>query len=104
MAGCYDTQLHQPGQKQPDAHTLIAMMAEADAVSRITQRTNLYLRLARFSYNVLPEQIHCSPERNMSKEQLQLLCEPAFIENVENVLITGATGCRKILPGQCPWP
>jgi hypothetical protein len=54
MAGCYDTQLHQPAEKQPDAHTLIAMMTEAEAVSRITQRTNLYLRLARFWYNVLP--------------------------------------------------
>jgi hypothetical protein len=79
MAGCYDTQLHQPAEKQPDAHTIIAMMAEAEAVSRITQRTNLYLRLARFRYNVLPEQIHCGAERNLSKEQLQLLCEPTFI-------------------------
>jgi DNA replication protein DnaC len=95
MAGCYDTLLHQPAEKQPDAHTLIAMMADAEVVSRITQRTNLYLRLARFRYNVLPEQIHCSAERNISKEQLQLLCESAFIENAENVLITGATGCGK---------
>ena len=95
MAGCYDTQLHQPAEKQPDAHTLLAMMAEAEAISRIHQRTNLYIRLARFRYNVLPEQIHCSAERNLSKEQLQLLCEDAFIINGENVMITGATGCGK---------
>jgi DNA replication protein DnaC len=95
MAGCYDTQLHQPAEKQPDAHTLIAMLTEAEAINRIQQRTNLYLRLARFRYNVLPEQIHCSTERNLSKEQITLLCEPTFIENAENVLITGATGCGK---------
>lgn len=95
MAGCYETQLHQPAEKQPDAHTLIAMMTESEAVNRIHQRTNLYLRLTRFRYNVLPEQIHCSTKRILSKEQLQLLCEPTFIENAENVLITGATGCGK---------
>lgn len=95
MAGCYDTQLHQPAEQQPDAHTLIAMMTEAEAVSRIHQRTNLYLRLAKLRYAVLPEQIHCSSDRNISKEQLQLLCETMFIPNAENVIITGATGCGK---------
>jgi DNA replication protein DnaC len=95
MAGCYDIQLHQPAEKQPDAHTMMAMMAEAEAISRIHQRTNLYIRLAKFRYNVLPEQIMCSAERNLSKEQLQLLCEPTFIINAENILITGATGCGK---------
>ncbi|WP_158085171.1 ATP-binding protein [Niastella vici] len=43
----------------------------------------------------MPERIHCTPDRNLSKEQLQLLCEPAFIENAENFLIIGATGCGK---------
>lgn len=95
MAGCYDTQLNQPAEKQPDAHTLIAMLSEAEAVSRIHQRTNLYLRLAKLRYSVLPEQIHCSHDRNLSKEQLQFLSETTFIDNAENVLITGATGCGK---------
>jgi DNA replication protein DnaC len=71
------------------------MLAEAEAVNRIHQRTNLYIRLAKFRYNVLPEQIICSAERNLSKEQLQLLCEPAYIINAENVLITAATGSGK---------
>jgi DNA replication protein DnaC len=95
MASCYDVQLNQPAEKQVDAHTLIAMLSEAEAVHRIHQRTNLYLRLARLRYSVLPEQIHCSHERNLSKELLQLLSETAFIDNAENVLITGATGCGK---------
>jgi DNA replication protein DnaC len=95
MAGCYETQLNQPAEKQPDAHTLAAMMADAEGIARIHQRTNLYLRLARLRYSVLPEQIHCSHERNLSKEQLQFLSETTFIDNAENVLITGATGCGK---------
>jgi DNA replication protein DnaC len=95
MANCYDVQLNQPAEKQTDAHSLIAMLSEAEAVHRIHQRTNLYLRLARLRYNVLPEQITCSAERNLSKEQLQFLCETSFIDNAENVLITAATGCGK---------
>ncbi len=95
MAGCYETILNQSAEKQPDAHTLIAMLNEAEAVHRIHQRTNLYLRLAKLRYSVLPEQIHCSRERDLTKEQLQLLSETAFIDNAENILITGATGCGK---------
>jgi DNA replication protein DnaC len=95
MAGCYETQLNLPVQKQADAHTLVAMMAEAEATSKINQRTNLYLRLARLRYQVLPEQIHCSHERNLNKEQLLFLSELSFVDNGANVLITGATGCGK---------
>lgn len=95
MAGCYDTQLHQPAEKQPDAHTLAAMLADAEDVARLQQRTNLYIRLAKFRYAVMPEQIRCGADRNLSREQLRLLCEPTFIENAENVLITAASGCGK---------
>lgn len=35
MAGCSDTILNQPAEKQPDAHTLITMLTEAEAVSHI---------------------------------------------------------------------
>lgn len=95
MASCYESQLSQPVQKQSDAHTRVAMMAEAETTSKINQRTNLYLRLARLRYQVLPEQIHCSHERNLDKEQLLLLSELSFIDNGENILVTGATGCGK---------
>ncbi len=95
MAGCYETQINQPAEKQPDAHSLMAMMAEAEQISRVQQRTNLYLRLAKLRYSVLPEQITCGHERNLSKEQLQFLSETTFVDNAENVLITGATGCGK---------
>jgi DNA replication protein DnaC len=95
MANCYETQLHQPAQQQTDAHTLVAMMTEAEATSKLNMRTNLYLRIARLRYNVLPEQIHCSYERNITKEQLLFLSEISFVDNTENILITGATGCGK---------
>lgn len=95
MAKSYETQLNQPAHHQPDGHTLIAMLTEAEAHSRVHQRTNLYLRLAKLRYLIQPEQINCSAERNLTREQLRFLSEVAFIENAENVLITGATGCGK---------
>lgn len=95
MANCYETQLNMPAEKQPDAHTLAAMLAEAEALNRVHQRTNLYLRLAKLRYAVLPEQIHCTSDRNLSKEQLRFLSETTFVDNAENVLITGATGSGK---------
>ena len=95
MAKSYETQLNQPAHQQPDGHTLVAMLTEAEAHSRVHQRTNLYLRLAKLRYLVHPEQIKCSTERNLTKEQLRFLGEVAFIDNAENVLITGATGCGK---------
>jgi len=95
MAKSYETQLNQPAHQQPDGHTLVAMLTEAEAHSRVHQRTNLYLRLAKLRYLVHPEQIKCSAERNLTKEQLRFLGEVAFIDNAENVLITGATGCGK---------
>jgi DNA replication protein DnaC len=95
MANCYEAQLQQPVQQQTDAHTLVAMMTEAEATSKLNQRTNLYLRLARLRYCVLPEQIHCSHDRNLSREQLLFLSEISFVDNAENILITGATGCGK---------
>lgn len=95
MAKSYEVQLNQPAHHQPDGHTLIAMLTEAEAHNRVHQRTNLYLRLAKLRYLIQPEQIHCSAERNLTREQLRFLSEVAFIENAENVLITGATGCGK---------
>jgi DNA replication protein DnaC len=95
MAKSYETQLNQPAHQQPDGHTLVAMLAEAEAHSRVHQRTNLYLRLAKMRYLIHPEQINCSADRNLTREQLRFLSEIAFIENAENVLITGATGCGK---------
>lgn len=95
MSKRYQSVLDQPAHHQPEAHTLTAMLADAETQYRLTQRTQLYLRLSRLRYNALPEQVHATPQRGLAKEQLLLLCDGMFIEKSENVLITGATGCGK---------
>lgn len=80
---------------QLDAHTMIAMLIEAEILTRSEKRTNLYIKQARFRYQVSPEEVTCSPERGLDKEQWILLCEGAFIRQSKNILITGATGTGK---------
>lgn len=95
MAKRYEavTQLH--SHEQPDAHTLIASLGEAELSYRTYRRTELYLRLSKLRYNAVPEQINCSPTRGITKEQLAAFCDGTFITKTENILVTGATGCGK---------
>ena len=95
MAKRYEAVLQQPIHQQPEPHTLIALLTEAEAGHRIYQRTQLYLRLSKLRYNATPEQINCTPGRGITKEMLVTLSDGSFIERSENLLITGATGCGK---------
>ena len=95
MAKRYEAILKQPVHQQPEPHTLIGLLAEAEAGYRVHQRTQIYLRLSRLRYNASPEQINCSPGRGITKEMLTTLSDGTFIEKAENLLITGATGCGK---------
>ncbi len=95
MAKAYQEITSMPVQQQPQTHAAVARLAEAEAIHKQLSKTDIYLKLAKLRYQVLPEQIHCSAHRNLSKEQLQQLCEGNFIQNGENILITGSTGAGK---------
>lgn len=95
MGNQYQAVLEQPIHQQPEGHALLAMLTQAEDSHRTHQRTELYLRMSKLRYHALPEQVHCSTLRGITKEQLLILTDGAFIEKSENVLITGATGCGK---------
>jgi len=95
MAGCYQAIQEQSLHQQPEPHLLLGMLTEAELQQRQMARTELYLRLSKLRYHALPEQVNCSPERGLLKEQLIQLCDGMFISKGDNVLITGATGCGK---------
>ncbi len=63
MSKRYQFFLDQPEHQQPEAHTLMGMLADAEAQYRLAQRTQLYLRLSRLRYHALPEQIIATQER-----------------------------------------
>jgi DNA replication protein DnaC len=95
MAKRYEAIIKQPIHQQPEPHTFIGLLAEAEAGYRVHQRTQLYLRLSKLRYNATPEQINCTPGRGITKEILLTLSDGTFIEKSENLLISGATGCGK---------
>jgi DNA replication protein DnaC len=95
MSKVYEAVSGQPLHQQPDMHTLIGMLTEAELQYRVQQRTQLYLRLSKLRYHALIEQVDTTAGRGISKEMLLQLCEGSFMERSENVLITGATGCGK---------
>ena len=87
MAKRYEAIIKQPVHQQPEPHTVVALLAEAEEGYRVHQRTQLYLRLSKLRYNASPEQINCTPGRGISKETLATLSDGTFIEKSENLLI-----------------
>jgi DNA replication protein DnaC len=95
MAHAYQSVLQTPVQHQPAAHELIAQLAQAEAQHRHQRKSQLYLTLSKLRFDATLPEIQCSPERNLSKDQIALLMDCSFIRNPQNILITGATGCGK---------
>lgn len=95
MAQAYETTLALPIHELPTAHELMARLVEAEQLSRTYQRTQMYLKLSNLRYDALLEQVQCSTERNLTRDQIVALADCTFLHRAENILITGSTGCGK---------
>lgn len=95
MAKAYEAALTLPVHEQLTSDILIGRLAEAERQYRIDQKTTMYLKLSKLRYNAILEQVYCNAARNLTNDQLITLADCRFIENAENILITGATGCGK---------
>lgn len=95
MMQAYQSLITMPVHEQLTLHQAVARLAEAELQYRGHQKTQMYLRLSKLRYNAVLEQVHCSENRNFTKEQLLYFADCSFIERAENILITGATGCGK---------
>lgn len=95
MARSYQAILQMPLNQHPEAHALIAQLAQAEKQNRIQYKTQIYLKLSKLRYTALLEEISCDKERNLSKEQLLQLSDCSYLDRAENILISGATGSGK---------
>ena len=95
MVRAYQAVLTMPVQQQPTLSQFMANLAEAEMQDRTQKRTEKYLLQSKLRYNAIIEQVHCSSNRNLTKEKLMMVADCSFIERAENLLITGATGCGK---------
>ena len=95
MKRVYDTVLSLPQQEQPDIHHFMAQLTEAELQERLHNRTEMYLKLSKLRYDAVLEQVHCTSDRNLTKESVAAVADCGFIKRAENILITGAAGCGK---------
>ena len=95
MLQSYQAQMELSINHQLEGHELIAHLVEAEKLFRSNSRLVTLLHAAKLRYHVIPESIECSTARNLTKGQWSILLEGTFIEQGENILITGSTGCGK---------
>lgn len=95
MHHAYRSQLELPMNQQLEGHDLIAYLLQSEELSRANEKTAYYLKLAKLRLQATVEQIECSASRNLTKQQLAVLSEGRYLQEGENILITGATGCGK---------
>jgi DNA replication protein DnaC len=95
MAKAYEAALTLPVHEQLSSDVLVGRLAEAERQYRTEQKTKTYLKLSKLRYNAILEQVYCNAARNLTNDQLLTLADCRFVENAENILITGATGCGK---------
>ncbi|MEO6328935.1 MAG: ATP-binding protein, partial [Ginsengibacter sp.] len=95
MYQAYRSQLDLPMDQQLEGHDLVAQLVQSEQLNRTNEKTAYYLKLAKLRLPASPEQIEWSVSRNLTKQQLAILIEGRYLEQGENILITGATGCGK---------
>ena len=74
---------------------IIAHLIEAEWDDRQNRSIEQKIKNARFRYKAAIEDLYYNNERNVDKNQIMRLAECTFIDNHENVLITGSTGNGK---------
>jgi DNA replication protein DnaC len=95
MAKRYQTLLSLPTHRQEDAHTILALMCQAEQEYRRDKQTERLLKAGKLRYRADMEEIICSPERGITKETLLQLAEGHYLEKGQNLLIHGQTGTGK---------
>lgn len=95
MYEAYESIIHLPVDKQPEAHYMLADLVEKEKYSRQHKRMEMYLKLSKIRYAAQIQDIVCSKERNLSKEVLSQLSDCNFVKRGENILLSGSTGSGK---------
>jgi DNA replication protein DnaC len=95
MAAEAEGLLRTPVNMRPCLELSLQKLIEAEARTRDDNRTLRLLKAAKLRYKVNVEDIICSVERNLTREQLGALLDCSFVRNGENLLITGQSGCGK---------
>ena len=95
MARSYESILQLSSHQQPESHTLVAQLCDAEMQHRTFSKTQFFLKLSKLRYAATVEELSFSKDRNLMKEQILQLSDCSFLDRAENILISGATGSGK---------
>lgn len=74
---------------------MINILIQSEWEHRENKKITRHLRMAKFRYGATIEELNFSTMRGLDKTQVLRLADMSFINNKENILVTGATGCGK---------
>jgi DNA replication protein DnaC len=77
------------------ADEMIAFLVQSEWDDRQNRKIERQVKNAKFRYNASIEQVIYDKDRNIDKNQIMRYCDCTFIENKENLFITGSTGIGK---------
>jgi DNA replication protein DnaC len=95
MAEAYSNMLQLPVHQHTNGHELLATLAEAETLHRQNKKSQQYLTLSKLRFDAVIQEIHCTPERNITADQLSVVASFNFMRIPQNIIITGATGSGK---------
>lgn len=95
MAAVLRRHFSQVPRPQLDAETLLAQMVDAQLMTRHQQRLTSRLKQAHFKEPAHQDQIDWKHARGLRKQDLLQILGGGWLQNGQNVLITGATGLGK---------
>lgn len=82
MAKRYEAVLSLPVHELVDVHSLVAIITQAEIEYRQHARTSKYLKASKLRYHALPEDILCTPERGITREQVLRLSDGMSLKKV----------------------
>jgi DNA replication protein DnaC len=74
---------------------MVAQLIQSEWDERHNRSILKKVQNARFRYKAAVEDVYYGKDRNLDKNQIHRLAQCTFIDNYENVLITGSTGIGK---------
>jgi len=95
MAQAFSAIMNLAPNNRPPLEQIMAKMVESEILFRNERKMTMCLKTSRLRYNSVLEEVICSEQRNLTKEQLLELSDCSFVRRAENILITGKTGCGK---------
>ncbi len=95
MLRAFRTTIEAGGMNRYTPDEMAAFLIESEWDDRYNRKIERGVKNAKFRYKAVLEELIYNDKRNIERNDVQRLAECTFIENKQNILITGSTGVGK---------